>query len=82
MAMNRIYCKKCGWTTRVHYSIIDCVKEKEFEHTFGIKEFGFDAHDSAFGYVCPKCGENPCKEEYRYFPDNEIQKYAKQAREI
>lgn len=71
MAMYRIRCAKCGWHTKPHYSIIDCVMEKEWSHKFGIKEVGFDAHDSAFGKTCPKCGGKTI-EEYRYFNSNEL----------
>lgn len=79
MAMTRIYCPTCGWTTNVHYNSIYCIKEKERDHFFGLTERGYDAHDSAFGMMCPKCGMK-AKEETRYFTKEEIEKI-KQKRE-
>lgn len=67
MAMHRILCTACDWKTKPHYSIIDCVKEKEYAHRFGIvKKCDRDAHDAAFGDYCPKCG-NKTIEEYKWF---------------
>lgn len=71
MAMYRIRCTKCGWHTKPHYSVIDCIKEKELAHRFGLKEAEFDYHDSAFGKTCPKCGSK-IVEEYRYFSAKEL----------
>lgn len=77
MAMYRIICPSCGWKTKPHFSIIDCVREKETAHAGGIKEFDrnngiyFDAHNSAFGNVCPKCGRTTA-EEHRWFSDAEL----------
>lgn len=78
MAMWRIKCEKCGWTTQVHYSIIDCVKDKQWAHAWGFCEKNpfydgiyYDAHDSAFGNMCPKC-KGKTKEEHRYFTNDEI----------
>jgi sarcosine oxidase delta subunit len=77
MAMHRIICPSCGWRTKPHYSIIDCLKEKELAHAFGLKAFDkwygvySDAHDSAFTDICPECGKKT-KEEFRWFPEKEI----------
>ena len=71
MAMYRIKCTACDWHTKPHYLLTDCVKEKEHAHIWGIKEKGYDAHDSAFGDVCPKCGKTTI-EEHRYFSDKEM----------
>ena len=71
MAMYRIKCGFCGWKTKPRYSIIDCVKEKEWAHRYGVKEAGCDAHDSAFGNTCPKCGKTT-QEEHRWFSDKEL----------
>lgn len=77
MAMSRIFCPACGWTTIPHYSPVDTIKEKEWAHYWGKKEPGYNAHDSAFGTFCPKCGKNGTKEEFRYFPDAEIESIKK-----
>lgn len=71
MAMHRIKCLSCTWSTRPHYSIIDCIKEKELAHHFGYKTNNSDAHDSTFDSICPKCGSKTI-DEYRYFPEKEI----------
>lgn len=71
MAMTRIFCPSCGWTTKPHYSELDCVREKEFDHMYGLNECGYDAHDSAFGHMCPSCGEK-AETETRYFSNEEI----------
>lgn len=71
--MWRIKCDCCGWKTKPHYSIIDCMKEKEWAHRCGINEKGHDAHDSAFGSTCPKCGRQTAKEESRWFTEKELQ---------
>lgn len=59
-----------------HYLVTDCVKEKERAHISGMKEPGYNAHDSAFGYYCPNCG-GKVKEIHRYFSDSEIEKIKK-----
>ena len=77
MAMNRIICPFCGWRTKPHCSIIDCLREKELAHMWGIKAYHtthgnqFDAHDSAFTDICPECGKKT-KEEFRWFSEKEI----------
>ena len=71
MGMNRIFCPSCGWSTKPNYSILRCIMEKEWAHRFGHLENGYDAHDSAFGKMCPKCGRQTM-EEYRWFSDDEI----------
>ena len=81
MAMYRLKCSSCSWTTNPHYSSLDCVKEKEMAHIWGIKESGCDAHDSAFGMICPKCGKT-VKEEYRYFSDTEIKQIKERRGEL
>lgn len=73
MAMFRIKCTTCNWKTNPHYSIIDCVKEKELAHMAGRKETGYDAHDSAFGNTCPKCGK-ATEEEFRWFSKQELKR--------
>ena len=77
MAMHRIRCTVCNWTTNPHYLITDCIKEKELAHIFGIKEARCDAHDSAFGDTCPKCGA-ATTEEYRWFSEQELLKIKKE----
>lgn len=72
MAMYRIMCPECGWGTNPHYYITDCIKEKEAAHISGLKEGRFDAHDSAFGDMCPACGKKT-KEIFRYFSNVEIE---------
>lgn len=71
MGMYVIKCSNCQWQTNPHFRAIDCIKEKELDHHFGLKEKGYDAHDSAFGQTCPKCGEKVF-EEFRFFTDSEI----------
>ena len=78
--MFRIYCPSCGWTTNAHYNEIYCIKEKEEDHFFGLKEGSYNAHDSAFGYTCPKCGRN-VKAEQRYFSNDEIRTIQKKREE-
>ena len=71
MEMFRIKCTKCEWSTLPHFSIIDCIKEKELDHHFGKKEKNLDAHNFAFGETCPHCGAKTV-EEFRFFSDAEI----------
>ena len=74
--MHRIICDYCGWKTKPHYSLIDCVKEKEWAHRYGVKEKDYDAHDSAFGSICPRCGRQT-RNESRYFTEQEIKEARK-----
>ena len=73
MAMFRIKCTQCGWSTKPHYSVIDCVKEKERRHGWMgiIKPPDRNAHDAAFGDYCPVCG-NKTVQEYRWFNQSEL----------
>lgn len=71
MGMFRIKCTKCEWSTLPHFSIIGCIQEKELDHEFGKREKNFNAHDSAFGDTCPRCGARAV-EEFRFFSDTEI----------
>lgn len=71
--MTRIECTRCAWMTHPHYSIIDCVREKERAHLFGYisdRDRG-DAHDAAFGEYCPICG-GKTRDVRRWFKEDEL----------
>lgn len=83
MGMYQLKCNAadCGWQTMPSYSSLDCVRFKEHAHIlYGNCEYDaahgrwFDAHDSAFGFMCPKCGRQTVRQEYRYFSDEELRK--------
>lgn len=79
MAMYRLKCSSCGWATLPHYEAWKCRRDKESDHLeMGHMITGVfgrpDAHDSAFTDICPKCGKARVKEEYRYFPSDEIER--------
>lgn len=71
--MYRIACKNCGWHTKPHRYITDCVKEKEHAHNI-IQNLpsGRMAHDAAFSKKCPKCLSESCYDERRWFSDDEM----------
>lgn len=88
MSMYQLKCiaPDCEWQTVPSYSRLECVRLKEQAHLlYGNREYDdahcrwFDAHDSAFGFMCPKCGRQTVRQEYRYFSDEELCKIRRSA---